>query len=123
MFCPHQKHIVTIAKCGVLCPKLVCRGKVCTWLVSTCSKLQVVVCINMAINMLPSGHVPRAVYIEAYFYHALWSPILWRPLCSEPNSARLRGHNLMDVMLYARSAMNNMIGGAFSIQEDQLQAG
>ena len=50
--------------------------------------LHVVVHTNMAANTVPSGHVQRAPYIQPYFCRILWSPVLWRPIRNEPNSAR-----------------------------------
>ena len=72
--------------------------------------------------MLQSGHVRRAVYVLPYFYHIYRSPVLWRPLHSEPNCAHLRACRLRDVMLHARSAMRCMIGRASSMLQGELQA-
>ena len=84
--------------------------------------VHVIIHINTAINTVPSGNVQRAPYIQPYFCRTLWSPVLWRPIHSEPNSARLSVHSLTDVMLHIKSVTRCTIGGVSSIQEGQLQA-
>ena len=122
---PCSQHVVTIACSSVLGPNFVLSGIGCAWPISTYSILYVVIRINMAVSMLPSRHVRRAMYIQLSFYHVLWSLVLWRPLCSELNIARLRVRTalpLTDVILCTRSTTRFMIEGASSIEEGPCQA-
>ena len=121
-FRPRLYHVVTAGSCGVLEPKFVFSRKVCVWPLSSCNILRIVICINRAVNTLHSRHVQRAVHMLPYFCRIYRSPVPWRPLRSEPNSARLRARTLTDVMLHARSATRCTIGRASSMQEGELQA-